>query len=146
MTDEALMAEVKEGNLDLASELYDRYSKRLYNYFAKISLNREIAHDLMQNTFYRIIKYKHTYKKGNPFQAWIFQIARNVFADYLRKEKVKTADYVDVENMSDNLSESVEMEIQSEKEVLLKKSMSLLSDEAREMLKAAGIIFVDTDQ
>ena len=42
--DEALMAEVKDGDLDKASELYDRYSKRLYNYFVKISMDRGITY------------------------------------------------------------------------------------------------------
>ena len=134
MTDEVLMSAVKNGNLDMASDLYDRYSKRLYNYFVKISFNREVGDDLMQNTFLRIIKYRHTYKDGNPFQAWIFHIARNVFADYLRKNKMKVSDHTDVERLSDQLSGSDENENQSEKEELLHKSMRKLSDEAREIL------------
>jgi RNA polymerase sigma-70 factor (ECF subfamily) len=134
MTDEAIMSAVKSGNLDLASELYDRYSKRLYNYFVKISLNREVSNDLMQNTFLRIIKYRHTYKDGNPFKAWMFQIGRNVFADYLRKEKMKISDFHDVDNLKDYLSDSNENEANFEKVVLLHKSMSKLNDEAREIL------------
>ena len=78
MTDEALMSAVKNGKLDMASDLYDKYSKRLYNYFVKISMDRSVSDDLMQNTFFRMIKYRHTYKDGNPFKAWMFQIARNV--------------------------------------------------------------------
>ena len=134
MTDEALMSAVKNGNLDLASDLYDRYSKRLYNYFVKISLNREASNDLMQNTFLRVIKYRHTYKDGNPFKAWIFQIGRNVFADYLRKEKMKVSDFDDVDNLRDHLADLDERQTQSEKELLLHKSMGKLSEEAREIL------------
>ena len=134
MTDEALMLAVKNGKLDVSSDLYDRYSKRLYNYFVKISMDRVVSNDLMQNTFFRLIKYRHTYKDGNPFRAWMFQIARNVFADHLRKNKMRVSDYADVEQMGDRLADKDESEIQSEKEDLLHKSMSKLSEEAREIL------------
>jgi RNA polymerase sigma factor (sigma-70 family) len=134
MTDEALMSAVKNGKLDMASDLYDRYSKRLYNYFLKICFDREASDDLMQNTFYRVIKYRHTYKDGNPFKAWIFQIARNVFADHLRKNKIRASDSTDVEQMGDDIGDSVESENQLEKEQLLQRSMQKLSEEAREIL------------
>jgi len=134
MTDEALMSAVKNGKLDVASDLYDRYSKRLYNYFVKISMDRTVSNDLMQNTFFRMIKYRHTYRDGNPFKAWMFQIARNVFADHLRKNKMRVSDFADVEQMGDSLAEKNEGEIQSEKEDLLHKSMNKLSAEAREIL------------
>ena len=78
MTDEALMLEVSKNNIESASALYDRYSKRLYNYFVKISFDRELGNDLLQTTFLRMIKYRNSYREGKSFEAWIFQIARNV--------------------------------------------------------------------
>jgi RNA polymerase sigma-70 factor, ECF subfamily len=131
-TDEALMAEVKNGDLDKASVLYDRYSKRLYNYFVKISLDRNAGYDMMQDTFMRVIKYRHSYKGGNPFRAWIYQIARNVFADHLKKNKVLYSDYQQVENMSG--IDSNETDEKHEQEKLLNKSLAKLEDEAREIL------------
>jgi RNA polymerase sigma-70 factor (ECF subfamily) len=132
ITDEALMAEVKEGDLDKASVLYDRYSKRLYNYFVKISLDRDAGYDMMQNTFMRVIRYKHTYRVEAPFRAWIFQIARNVFSDHLRKNKVLYSDYQEVENIGE--TDNGESDEKNEQEKLLNKSLARLSDEAREIL------------
>jgi len=132
-TDEALMAEVKDGNLDKASELYDRYSKRLYNYFVKISMDRDASYDMMQNTFFRVIKYKHTFRDGNPFKAWIYQIGRNVFADHLRKNKVLYSDFKPIESIQDYSEEDLTDE-KLNKERILKQSLSKLSDESREIL------------
>ncbi len=132
-TDEALMAEVKDGNLDLASELYERYSKRLFNYFVKISRDRDASYDMMQNTFLRVIKYKHTYRDGNPFKAWFYQIARNVFADHLRKNKVLHSDYTPIESIADVRQED-DSDEKNHQENVLRKSMSKLSDESREIL------------
>jgi len=87
MTDEQIMLEVKEGNLDLASLIYDRYSKLIYNYFLRLSFNREISQDLMQTVFFRMIKYRRSYKPKNNFRSWIFRIARNIFADHLKSDE-----------------------------------------------------------
>ncbi len=79
MTDELIMEAVKNGNLDQASELFDRYHKRLYNYFVKISFDREASNDLTQNVFLRMIRYRNSYKEGNKFISWIFCNRRKVF-------------------------------------------------------------------
>ena len=133
MTDEALMTEVSHDDLDKASELYDRYSKRLYNYFVKISMDRELGHDLTQNTFYRVIKYRKSYKPDRPFKAWLFQIGRNVFADHLKDKKVRTSDFHDVQQVAaiDGTHEDAERQ---EQESLLHQSLSLLDTDAREIL------------
>lgn len=133
MTDEALMLEVSNKNIDSASILYERYSKRLYNYFVKISFDRESGHDLMQSTFLRMIKYKHTYKEGKSFQTWIFQIARNVFADHLKKNKLLISDHIDVYNIT-KTSSSDEIQEQEQKERNLHLAMAKLPEESREIL------------
>jgi len=135
VSDEALMAAVKGGDLNKASDLYDRYSKRLYNYFVKISLDRDAGYDMMQNTFLRVIKYRHTYREGNPFKAWIFQIARNVFSDHIRKNRVLYTDHVDIEQIGDrDLADSDSKSESNHREQLLHRSMAKLSDESREIL------------
>ncbi|MCG8308474.1 MAG: hypothetical protein MI975_13860 [Cytophagales bacterium] len=99
MTGEALILEVIKDHIESASILYERYSKRLYDYFVKISFDRELSNDMLQSTFLRMIKYRHSFKKDGSFQAWIFQIARNVFADELKTRKISTSENVDVYNM-----------------------------------------------
>ena len=133
MTDEALMLDVSNDNIDSASVLYDRYSKRLYNYFVKISLNRELSYDMLQITFLRMIKYRHSYRKNKAFQAWIFQIARNVFADELKKRKIMTSDYIDVYNLEKGISDQESLEAEN-KERVLHQAMGKLDDESREIL------------
>jgi len=132
MTDEALMLDVSENNIESASVLYDRYGKRLYNYFVKISFDRESSNDMLQTTFLRMIIYRHSYKNDKPFQAWIFQIARNVFADELKKNKLKTSDHIDVYNIDKGSSDDAfELE---QKEKILHQAMSKLNKESREIL------------
>lgn len=89
--DEMIMENVREGNLSEMSILFERYHRKLYNFFFRMGINREASQDLTQNLFYRMIRYRHTYKTGSCVKSWIYQIARNLHNDYRSKEK-KTGD------------------------------------------------------
>lgn len=134
MTDEAIMEAVKNGDLQQAKLLFDRYHKRIYNFLARMAVDRELASDLTQNVFLRVLKYKGTYRDGMRFQAWIYQVARNVFTDHYRMHKSKQANFIDVEKIADHTEDANEAAILDEKEALLHRSLAMLSDEQRELL------------
>jgi RNA polymerase sigma factor (sigma-70 family) len=87
LPDETIMTEIKNGNLAQMSVLFERYNVRLFNFFLRMGLDRDISQDLTQNLFYRMIKYRQSYKAGNPVKSWIFQIARNLHTDYRNQQK-----------------------------------------------------------
>lgn len=134
MTDEQLMEAVKNGDLQQASLLFDRYHKRLFNFLARLTLERESAEDLTQNVFLRMIRYRNSYRDGMRFQSWIYQVARNVFSDHYQAQKNKRSGFINVEQISDHLMDLEEEKHLEEKEHLLRRSLALLSDEQRELL------------
>src|SRR3954463_1668202 len=97
MTDETIMEAVKGGNLQQASLLFDRYHKKIFNFLARMTMDRELAEDLTQKGFLRLIKYRSSYREGARFQSWIYQVARNVFSDHYQANKNRRSDFVDVE-------------------------------------------------
>lgn len=70
------MQKVATGNLDLLKVLFDRHHKHIYNFLYKMSGDRMLSEDLTQDVFYKLIKYRASYKNGS-FVAWLFTIARN---------------------------------------------------------------------
>lgn len=134
MTDESLMMAVKNGEMEKATELFDRYHRRLYNFFVKITFDRELGHDLTQNVFLRMIRYRSTYKEGKLFRSWIYQMARNIYADHFRKNKLMYSDYADVEDLKNRIAAVDETMVETEKEKLLYISLYRLSPEQREVL------------
>lgn len=132
ITDEQLMTRVKNGQLDQLNSLFDRYSKRLYGYFLKSTLSKDESDDLTQELFIRVMKYRKSYKDGQPFEIWVFQIARNMVKDHYRKMKVNSDYFNPTGVMPDVIEESSSG--QWEREEQLYRAMKRLPDEKRELL------------
>ncbi len=75
-SDEIIMQKIADGNLDLLKVLFNRYHKHVYNYLYKMSGDKMLSEDLTQDVFYKLIKYRSSYKNGS-FVSWLFTIARN---------------------------------------------------------------------
>ncbi|MEM1136703.1 MAG: sigma-70 family RNA polymerase sigma factor [Bacteroidota bacterium] len=134
MTDEAVMEMVKQGDLEKVSILFERYQKMLYNFFLKLSFETELSKDLTQNVFYRLIKYRNSYRQGHSFKSWFFQMARNLYKDHMSNAKNKKNRFGDIEKISDLASEKLQDVEQAEREKALYKALSLLDQEQREII------------
>lgn len=134
MTDEMIMEAVKNGDLQQASVLFERYHKRIYNFLARMTMSKVLAEDLTQNVFLRMIKYRNSYRTGNKFHSWIYQIARNVFSDHYQMHKNRFTGFVDVEKVGDSIADQSESIEQDERERILHRSLALLNEEQRELL------------
>lgn len=132
LSDEEWMLSLSEGNLDGASQLFERYQVRLYNFFLRLGYERAVSEDLTQNVFERLLKYRQSYRNQTAFPSWIFQIARNVSADYYNKNRLKMSDFSSTETVADE-SISVQME-EAENTETLHRAMARLPAEQREIL------------
>nr|WP_299339592.1 RNA polymerase sigma factor [Allomuricauda sp.] len=70
------MQKVADGNLDMLKVLFDRHHVHVYNFLYKMSGDKMLSEDLTQDVFYKLIKYRTSYKNGS-FMSWMFTIARN---------------------------------------------------------------------
>jgi len=86
LPDEKIMLDIKSGNLSGMSVLFERYNVKIFNFFLRMGLMRETSQDLTQNLFYRMIKYRNSYRDGSV-KSWIYQIARNLRTDYYKEKK-----------------------------------------------------------
>jgi RNA polymerase sigma-70 factor (ECF subfamily) len=84
VTDEDLMAAVREGDLANLGPLFERHHASLFEFLSRVTGDRLGAEDLVQDVFVRILKYRATYRNGACFETWMFRIARNARADYYR--------------------------------------------------------------
>src|SRR3954463_11833233 len=84
-TDHELMIAVRAGEIRKLGDLFERYNRPLYGFFVRLTNQPSVGEDLVQIVFYRILKYRHTYRDEGKFSAWIYHLARKVAADHFRK-------------------------------------------------------------
>jgi RNA polymerase sigma-70 factor (ECF subfamily) len=128
--DEDLMLQVRDGAGEMLGVLFDRYQTPLYNFYSKLTGDRTLSEDLVQEVFLRILKYRQSYRPGTPFRSWIYQIARNARVDHFRKFPHQTA--LEPEMLPPVLPRDSAQEHQEAQ--LLQRALMQLPEEKREIL------------
>lgn len=82
---EELMAGYQRGEGAAAARLIETLSPQLHRFFMVHVKSRPFADDILQETWLRIHKVRHTYRPGQPLLPWIYAVARNVRVDQFRR-------------------------------------------------------------
>lgn len=96
-SDHQLMIDVRDGNPAQLTELFERHHLKLFNFLLKLCGNRQWSEDMVQDTYIRVLKYSGSYRDDGNFIPWIFNIARNVAAQYLGQENLKSSSLLDAD-------------------------------------------------
>jgi RNA polymerase sigma factor (sigma-70 family) len=135
ISDNALMLKVKEGDLSKLGLLFERYKRPLYGFFYGLTKNGEVSEDLVQNVFFRILKYRYLFRGEGDFKTWMFHIARNVNNDHFRKNKLNAKDSLEHWQEQLGSDENRSTEIQNDEELqILSMAMDRLPVDKREIL------------
>ena len=89
-------AEIARGlrrrDADLLDRLIEQYQHRLLRYLLYLAGNRELAEDLFQETWIRVLERGHQYDGKHEFSTWLYAVARNLTIDYMRKKSPLSLD------------------------------------------------------
>jgi RNA polymerase sigma factor (sigma-70 family) len=130
LPDEELMFLVRNGVAEMLGVLFDRYQSPLFNFYCKLTGDRVVSEDLVQDVFYRILKYRKTYQPGSPFRTWMYQIARNARIDYAKRQRTE----VEVEGERSPSTPSEDPVQHDQETAMLHRALMQLSEEKREVL------------
>ena len=128
------MLQVRDGDVGKLGVLFERHHVKLYNFLVRVTNRPETSEDLVQEVFFRIMKYGRSFRGDAPFTVWMFQLARNAATDHFRKWKNERPLIDGADERPDDrpmASESIEESEQSE---LMKLALTRLSAEKREVL------------
>ncbi|MDP2534751.1 sigma-70 family RNA polymerase sigma factor [Alteromonas stellipolaris] len=99
LSDESLMEQyARTGEPKVLSRLYDQHSNALYYYLLVLS-NADMAADITQRTWLKVIEKKHLYRQEGKFLGWLFTLGRNALLDELRKQHQQNSHCNQVENL-----------------------------------------------
>jgi RNA polymerase sigma-70 factor (ECF subfamily) len=83
---------LKRQEAGLLDELIVRYQHRLLRYLLFLTGNREMAEDLFQEVWMRVLTRGGQFNGKARFETWLFTIARNLVIDYRRKRTMSSLD------------------------------------------------------
>jgi len=128
------MWEVRAGDVGKLEQLFDRHQRSLFHYFLHLTGSRAAAEDLVQEVFYRILKYRRSYQPETSFRAWLFQVGRNVHHDYAGRQKGEVALAEDVAELRGPDLPPDRQAQKKQEAVLLRRALAALPREKREVL------------
>jgi RNA polymerase sigma factor (sigma-70 family) len=111
----------------------------MYNFGYRLTLDRDDAKDLVQDTYFKAFRFIESFQKGTNAKAWLFRILKNSFINDYRK-KVKEPNKVDYQEVEQYYnSEDVDRQITPDLRVDALKDM--IGDEISNALNALDVDF-----
>jgi RNA polymerase sigma-70 factor (ECF subfamily) len=107
----ALIERIKEGDREAFMTVTHLYQKRVFLLAYSFFRNRDDALDIVQETFLRFYQKVNLFRRGESFQNWLLQIAKNLCIDYYRKNYGKNR-----ELKSDTPVEEMNLSVQNGKD------------------------------
>jgi RNA polymerase sigma factor (sigma-70 family) len=137
-TDNALMAQVSNGEVAKMALLFERHHRPLFRYFVSMNRNRELSEDLVQDVFFRMLRYRASYDPTQSFTAWMYQIARNASVDQAQKRR---GEVIGIDEFDDRRTEPAspapgpeESAARGQDLALLRRALDRLPADKRELL------------
>lgn len=109
LSDEDLMEQFQAGATEAFEILVGRYKDKLHNFLYRYTHNHQDCEDLVQETFLRVHRSRHSYERIARFSTWMYTIALNLARSLYRKSRNMPT--VSIHSDPDD-SESMEMEFE----------------------------------
>jgi RNA polymerase sigma-70 factor (ECF subfamily) len=79
-----LVARLKAGDPAAFEAIYEAYRPRLFGFLARLSRRRDVAEDLLEETWLRLVARAGALTDDTRLGPWLFTVARNLFASWCR--------------------------------------------------------------
>ena len=137
--DHSLMLRVREGDIDVLGELFQRHARPLYGFFVRLTGDRVGSDDMVQQVFHRMLRYRHTYRDVGSFTGWMYIIARRVVADFQRHriQDQPPAHEPALEQVPDERSHAADAAESVDQTALLHRALAALPEDVREVIVLA---------
>jgi RNA polymerase sigma-70 factor (ECF subfamily) len=83
-TELSLVARLRAGDARAFDEVHAEFSPRLLNFLARLCRRRDLAEDLLEETWLRLVTYAPRLKQDTRLAPWLFTVARNLYVSHCR--------------------------------------------------------------
>jgi RNA polymerase sigma-70 factor (ECF subfamily) len=85
----ALVDRLRHGDPDAFDAVHDAFNTRLFNFLARLSRRREVAEDLLEETWLRLVARAAQLRPDTQLGPWLFTVARNLYVSYRRSRMLE---------------------------------------------------------
>lgn len=144
--DAVLVARLRRGDGDAFEEVHAAYNRRLFTFLVRLSRRRDVAEDLLEETWLRLVKHARRLEPETRLGAWLFTVARNLHVSYRRSRAIETAaaeSLLALWPVGGVVASPFEATAASELERRLERALAALPTASREVLLLVGVAGLD---
>jgi RNA polymerase sigma-70 factor (ECF subfamily) len=139
-TELALVERVRAGDTAAFDAIHSAFNLRLYGFLARLARSRDIAEDLLEETWLRFVAHADQLRADTRLGPWLFTVARNVHITWCRARAVERRAAVALDLWPSGSVESpFHLAAGSELERRIDEALAGVSVEAREVLLLVGV-------
>jgi len=149
VTDEQLIQWVADGDTSCLATLFERHHKAVYQFCLQLTRDPAQSEDLVQDVFIRILRKAGSFRGDGLFKAWMFNIARNITLDHIRKSKRQDSESLDDEMMNRSLTDQRSAEQSAagaQKMNLVMQALAILPEAAQQVIWLGRFQFENYDE
>jgi RNA polymerase sigma factor (sigma-70 family) len=145
-TELALVERLRQGDADAFDRVYAAFNTRLFTFLVRLSRRRDVAEDLLEETWLRLVKHASRLRADTRLGPWLYTVARHVHVSYNRSRMLEdsaAASLIALWPFSVDRSSPFEAAAASELERRIERALSAMPVAMREVLLLVGVAGVD---
>ena len=91
-----LVRRLRQGDSEAFDVVYAAFNGRLFGFLARLARSREVAEDLLEETWLRLVEHAERLREDTQFGPWLFTVARNLYVSYCRSRMLEDAHAADM--------------------------------------------------
>jgi RNA polymerase sigma-70 factor (ECF subfamily) len=145
-TELALVERLRHGDVDAFEAVYAAFNTRLFTFLVRLSRRRDVAEDLLEETWLRLVKHAQRLRADTRLGPWLFTVARNLHVSFARSRLLEDSlavSLIAIWPFSPEHASPFEAVAASELEGRIERALAALPSSAREVLLLVGVAGLD---
>jgi RNA polymerase sigma-70 factor (ECF subfamily) len=145
-TELALVDRLRRGDAAAFDAVYAAFNTRVFTFLVRLSRRRDVAEDLLEETWLRLVKHARKLRPDTRLGAWLFTVARNLHVSYVRSrmlEDTAAATLMALWPVGVERSSPFEAAAATELEKRIERALAAMPLAAREVLLLVGVAGLD---
>jgi len=137
-----LVARLRDADERAFDIVHAEFNTRLFNFLARLSRRRDVAEDLLEETWLRFVDHAHRLKPDTRLGPFLFTVARNLYVSYCRSrllEDAHTADMIGLWPLGTPRPSPFESSVASETATRIEQAIAALPATYREAILLVAV-------